>query len=292
MVKPMPASTCWQCRATVRAARPAKALAMAAVTGEGSSQAASSSAAAASRATRLSARRWRTAWKVAIGRPNWMRSSACGGPARAWPAPTPPARGRGRAAPAPRRRPSRPLASVVGGRHRTRPSDLDQARAPDRAAHGLEREVGRLRHERRQARRRSRRRRGPCRTVQRRRRQPAHRRSGSPSTRPGASHRTQRRQDHGDVTGHGGATATDQRAASNQIERGRGGVGRPWPRRAPRRRSPGRPPARRASRARPARHRARRRCTTRWRGGSRSAKSARSAVSISGRPRARGAGGR
>ena len=28
-------------------------------------------------ATSVSARRWRTAWNVAIGRPNWMRSSAC-----------------------------------------------------------------------------------------------------------------------------------------------------------------------------------------------------------------------
>ena len=59
--------------------RPAKALAMPAVTGEGSSQTASRSAAAASRATRLSpgARRWRTALKEAMGRPNCTRSSAC-----------------------------------------------------------------------------------------------------------------------------------------------------------------------------------------------------------------------
>ncbi len=37
----MPASTCWQWRAAVRASRPAVALAMAAVAGEPSSQAAS-----------------------------------------------------------------------------------------------------------------------------------------------------------------------------------------------------------------------------------------------------------
>ena len=36
MVKPMPASTCWQCVATVRAVRPADALARAAVVGPGS----------------------------------------------------------------------------------------------------------------------------------------------------------------------------------------------------------------------------------------------------------------
>src|SRR5918996_4059627 len=73
----MPARTCWQWRAATRAPRPAMALAIAAVCGAWSSHAASSTATADSMETSVSARRWRTAWNRAIGRPNWMRSSAC-----------------------------------------------------------------------------------------------------------------------------------------------------------------------------------------------------------------------
>ena len=61
----------------VRAPRPASAFAMAAVWGDWSSQAASSTASAVSMATRVSASRWRTAWNMLIGWPNWMRSRAC-----------------------------------------------------------------------------------------------------------------------------------------------------------------------------------------------------------------------
>ena len=77
VVKPMPASTCWQWRAAVRAPRPASALAIAAVRGVPSSHAASSTASAVSMATSVSASRWRTAWNWLIGRSNWTRSSAC-----------------------------------------------------------------------------------------------------------------------------------------------------------------------------------------------------------------------
>ena len=80
----MPASTCWQWRAAVRALRPAVALAIAAVTGDWSSHAASSTAAAVSIATSVSARRWRTAWKRAMGWSNWIALDArARAPARA-----------------------------------------------------------------------------------------------------------------------------------------------------------------------------------------------------------------
>ncbi len=77
VVKPMPARTCWQCAATVRAVRPADALARAAVIGPGSSTRPSRVASSASIATSASARRCRTAWNRAIGRPNCIRSTAC-----------------------------------------------------------------------------------------------------------------------------------------------------------------------------------------------------------------------
>ena len=51
---------------------------MAAASGDRSSQAAPNAASAASMATSVSASRWRTAWNLAIGCPNWIRS-------RAWP---------------------------------------------------------------------------------------------------------------------------------------------------------------------------------------------------------------
>ena len=56
---------------------------MAAVCGVPSSQAASSTASAASMATSVSASRWRTAWNLAMGWPNWTRSRRAGAPARA-----------------------------------------------------------------------------------------------------------------------------------------------------------------------------------------------------------------
>ena len=101
---------------------------------DGSSHAAASAASAASIATRLSASRWRTAWNWAIGRPNWMRSSACSRAsssivrdaptsswARArWPAATAPAQAAGRQVDA-----GPPGGDPVG-------ADLDEPEARDR----------------------------------------------------------------------------------------------------------------------------------------------------------------
>ena len=105
---------------------------MAAMTGDGSSQAASSRAAAASRATRLSASRWRTAWKLPIGRPNcirsseWVRASSSivrPAPTSSWPSGELPQGGRRR--PVGRLRAARPCRLEFAAGPRT-------ARAPDR----------------------------------------------------------------------------------------------------------------------------------------------------------------
>ena len=73
-VKPMPPSTCWQCRAVVIAAWPAAALASSELS---SSSASIKVATAPSIPTSVSASRCRTAWNEASGRPNCHRSSAC-----------------------------------------------------------------------------------------------------------------------------------------------------------------------------------------------------------------------
>ena len=74
----MPASTCWQWRAAVRAPRPAMAFAIAAVDRRaGRARRRRARASAVSMATSVSASRWRTAWNCAIGWPNWTRSRAC-----------------------------------------------------------------------------------------------------------------------------------------------------------------------------------------------------------------------
>ena len=202
---------------------------MAAVSGDGSSQAAASRAAAASSATRLSASRCRTAWKELIGRPNWIRSSACcarqleHGPPRAHQLVA-----EGQLAQRQRRTPSRPVPAGSDA-VRVAARDLDEAergieaRAPVAASRAAvcttNADV---------AVRRRRRRRWPCRVA------PAppcpsprtvHR---SPSSRPGASH----------VRSGGRTTAAAvvrdaQRRGQQLVERGRGDVGRaPGPRRA------------------------------------------------------------
>ena len=276
VVKPTPASTCWQWRATVRADRPAKALAMAAVSGEGSSHAASSSATEASMATRLSARRWRTAWKVPIGRPNWTRSNACrrasSSIARADPDELV-AEGE-----PPQRHGPVPVGRTRRRERRQREGLIDDDKAELRVdpPHGPAGQVAQVRQ-----RGRPRPRRDPATTSAVSHRAPAPvpkpctrtgrlrcGRARRPCAAAGAPRRRRRapRLDGPSAAASSQSSAADVRCAA------------PWPRRARRRRWAGRPPTRRANRDRPAQRRARRRCSMSVACRTPPSKSARSAV--------------
>ncbi len=115
MVNPMPASTCWQWRAAVRAPRPARALAMAAAAGDRSSQAAPKAASAASMATSVVGQPVADGLEGGDGPAELDPLQGVDpGPAPAWPARRPPARGRRPAGPGP---PPGPVAGLeVDGR--------------------------------------------------------------------------------------------------------------------------------------------------------------------------------